>query len=126
MPSKPIHWILMSYGRMRVKSAPMPNEFIPKSAMSIHAHPDDQDFTVSGGSAGAAPLEGFRQGLRELGYLQEKNIVLEYRAADPTGSIEKTARFLRHRDTATTAKHYLHIDAEELRGELSQIEIWRG
>jgi LmbE family N-acetylglucosaminyl deacetylase len=23
-------------------------EFIPKSAMSIHAHPDDQDFTVSG------------------------------------------------------------------------------
>jgi LmbE family N-acetylglucosaminyl deacetylase len=26
----------------------MENEFIPKSAMSIHAHPDDQDFTVSG------------------------------------------------------------------------------
>ncbi len=27
---------------------PMTDEFIPKSAMSIHAHPDDQDFTVSG------------------------------------------------------------------------------
>ena len=26
----------------------MANEFIPKSAMSIHAHPDDQDFTVAG------------------------------------------------------------------------------
>ena len=26
----------------------MINEFIPKSAMSIHAHPDDQDFTVAG------------------------------------------------------------------------------
>src|SRR5512138_1707351 len=23
-------------------------EYLPKSAMSIHAHPDDQDFTVSG------------------------------------------------------------------------------
>jgi len=26
----------------------MEKEFIPKSAMSIHAHPDDQDFTVAG------------------------------------------------------------------------------
>ena len=26
----------------------MSNEYIPKSAMSIHAHPDDQDFTVAG------------------------------------------------------------------------------
>lgn len=26
----------------------MTKEFIPKSAMSIHAHPDDQDFTVAG------------------------------------------------------------------------------
>jgi LmbE family N-acetylglucosaminyl deacetylase len=26
----------------------MENEFIPKSAMSVHAHPDDQDFTVAG------------------------------------------------------------------------------
>ena len=26
----------------------MTEEFIPKSAMSIHAHPDDQDFTVAG------------------------------------------------------------------------------
>jgi len=26
----------------------MTNEYIPRSAMSIHAHPDDQDFTVAG------------------------------------------------------------------------------
>ncbi|HEY5984278.1 MAG TPA: PIG-L deacetylase family protein [Anaerolineales bacterium] len=26
----------------------MAEEFIPKSAMSVHAHPDDQDFTVAG------------------------------------------------------------------------------
>ena len=26
----------------------MSNEYIPKRAMSIHAHPDDQDFTVAG------------------------------------------------------------------------------
>jgi len=26
----------------------MSNEYIPRSAMSIHAHPDDQDFTVAG------------------------------------------------------------------------------
>jgi LmbE family N-acetylglucosaminyl deacetylase len=25
-----------------------PNEFLPKSALSIHAHPDDQEFTVAG------------------------------------------------------------------------------
>ncbi len=34
--------------RNRVKSHPMNAEFVPKTAMSIHAHPDDQDFTVSG------------------------------------------------------------------------------
>jgi integrase len=42
-----------------------------------------------------------------------------------TQSIEKTARFLRHRDTATTARHYLHVDVDDLRRELSSIEIWR-
>jgi len=26
----------------------MSNEYIPRSAMSIHAHPDDQDFTIAG------------------------------------------------------------------------------
>jgi integrase len=40
-----------------------------------------------------------------------------------TGSIEKTARFLRHRDTSTTARHYLHIDIDSLRREISEIAI---
>ena len=42
-----------------------------------------------------------------------------------TGSLEKTARFLRHTSTATTARYYLHIDAEALKQELNGIDIWR-
>jgi integrase len=41
-----------------------------------------------------------------------------------TSSIEKTARFLRHRSVSTTARHYLHIDADELRRELSVADLW--
>jgi putative ABC transport system substrate-binding protein len=33
-------------------------------------------------SANAARIEGFRQGLRELGYVEEKNIVIEWRSAE--------------------------------------------
>lgn len=42
-----------------------------------------------------------------------------------TRSIEETARFLRHTDIATTARHYLHVDAEKLRKELSDTNLWR-
>ena len=68
--------------------------------------------------------------LRELGLPDHYGIHSTRHAAGmivfaQTEFIEKTARFLRHRDTATTAKHYLHIDADDLRKELSTIEIWR-
>jgi integrase len=68
--------------------------------------------------------------LRELGLPKHYGIHSTRHAAGmivfaQTGSIEKTARFLRHRDTATTAKHYLHVDSDALREELSAIELWR-
>ncbi len=41
------------------------------------------------------------------------------------GDLGKTARFLRHRDTATTSRHYMHIDGDQLRRELSTVDEWR-
>jgi putative ABC transport system substrate-binding protein len=37
---------------------------------------------LSGGLAGAPPLEAFRQGLRELGWVEGQNLVVEYRLAE--------------------------------------------
>src|SRR5262245_46791718 len=42
---------------------------------------------VSGGSAGSAFLEAFRQGLRELGWVEGQNLVVEYRLAE--GQMER-------------------------------------
>jgi integrase len=42
-----------------------------------------------------------------------------------TGSIERVARFLRHRSIRVTSEFYLHIDPEELRRQLSDIPEWR-
>ena len=38
-------------------------------------------------SATAARIEGFRQGLRELGYVEGKNIIIEWRSSE--GNIER-------------------------------------
>ena len=37
---------------------------------------------VEGAAANAEYLGAFRQGLKDLGYLEERNFVLEYRSAD--------------------------------------------
>jgi len=37
---------------------------------------------LSGGSAGAAPVEAFRQGLRELGWVEGRNIAIDYQFAE--------------------------------------------
>jgi putative ABC transport system substrate-binding protein len=37
---------------------------------------------LSGGSPGSGNAEGFRQGLRDLGYIEEKNIAIEWRFAE--------------------------------------------
>ena len=42
-----------------------------------------------------------------------------------TGDLAKTARFLRHTDTKTTADFYLHVDADQLRADLSKIDVWK-
>jgi integrase len=41
------------------------------------------------------------------------------------GDLGKTARFLRHRDTAVTSRFYMHIDADALRRELATVDVWR-
>jgi hypothetical protein len=49
---------------------------------------------LSGGSAGAAPLEAFRQGLRELGWVEGQNLIVMLGAFTPVelGLVKSLAR----------------------------------
>ncbi len=103
-------------------------EFIPKSAMSIHAHPDDQDFSVAGtlakwvkagckitsviitsgdsGSNDPAKDAGYKL---ELASLREE----EQRAANEVLGVEQTV-FLRYPDGELVASLQLRKDLTRL------------
>ncbi len=103
-------------------------EYIPKSAMSIHAHPDDQDFTVAGtlakwarhgcevtsvivtsGDAGSNDPSKDAGYKRELAALREG----EQRLANQTLGIKETI-FLRYPDGELTASIPLRRDLTRL------------
>lgn len=100
------------------------SEYIPKSAMSIHAHPDDQDFTVSGtlakwakagchitsvmitsGDAGSNDPDKNVDYKKELARLREA----EQRAANDVLGVEETV-FLRYPDGELVASMELRRD----------------
>ena len=54
----------------------------PAEAQQAKKIPRIGYLTVSSLSANAARIEAFRQGLRELGYVEGKNIVIEWRSAE--------------------------------------------
>lgn len=99
-------------------------EFLPKSAMSIHAHPDDQDFTVAGtlakwARAGSEIVSvivtsgdaGSNDPSRDVGYKAELARLreAEQRAANQLLGIRETV-FLRYPDGALVASIDLRRD----------------
>lgn len=99
-------------------------EFLPKSAMSIHAHPDDQDFTVAGtlakwARAGSEIVSvivtsgdaGSNDPSRDAGYKAELARLreAEQRAANQLLGIRETV-FLRYPDGALVASIDLRRD----------------
>ena len=67
-------------------------------------------------AANAANLDGFRRGLRELGYVEEKNFIIEYRSAD--GRDERFAAQTATRSTAITHSYVARCPLRERSGKL--------
>jgi LmbE family N-acetylglucosaminyl deacetylase len=103
-------------------------EFIPKSAMSIHAHPDDQDFSVAGTLAKWAKAgcritsviitsgdSGSNDPARDAGYKVELASLREeeQRAANEVLGVEQTV-FLRYPDGELVASLQLRKDLTRL------------
>ncbi len=103
-------------------------EFIPKSAMSIHAHPDDQDFSVVGTLAKWAKAgcritsviitsgdSGSNDPARDAGYKVELASLREeeQRAANEVLGMEQTV-FLRYPDGELVASLQLRKDLTRL------------
>ncbi|MFH1185840.1 MAG: PIG-L deacetylase family protein [Chloroflexota bacterium] len=106
----------------------MADEFIPKTAMSIHAHPDDQDFTVAGtlarwskagssivsviitsGDAGSNDPDRSPEYKAELASLREE----EQRMANALLGVRQTV-FLRYPDGELVASLELRRDLTRL------------
>jgi len=60
---------------------------LPAEAQQLKKIPRIGYLTVPSFSANMARVEAFRQGLRELGYIEGKNVVIEWRSAD--GKVER-------------------------------------
>ena len=103
-------------------------EFIPKSAMSIHAHPDDQDFSVAGTLAKWAKAgctitsviitsgdSGSNDPARDAGYKVELASLREeeQRAANEVLGVKQTV-FLRYPDGELVASLQLRKDLTRL------------
>ena len=70
-------WLVVTFlGAVAIAEAQQPTKIPRIGFLSRDLHPAD--------SRAASPhnLEAFQQGLRELGYIERKNIVIEYRYAD--------------------------------------------
>ena len=78
-------WIIK--GRSRTLSIPALAVFVWAISFSAEAQqvskvPRVGYVSARGASSQAPVLEGLRQGLRELGYIEGKNIIIEYRFAE--------------------------------------------
>ena len=78
MTKKSLVWLLVTFflGNVSVAQAQQPTK-IPRIGYLTSTSPSDS----------SARIEAFRQGLRELGYMEGKNIVIEYRYAE--GNVDR-------------------------------------
>ncbi len=114
--------------KIQVKSIPMDTEFIPKSAMTIQAHPDDQEFAAAGtlakwakagceivsvlvtsGDSGSNDPSKGPEYKTELAQLREA----EQRAANKVLGVRETV-FLRHPDGEVVASIGLRMELTRL------------